>query len=428
MRLKFLLEISDGMDADEARQYLQAADLIVLDGADEAKTFASTLGDQIQELMFSKPVRVKVKGNEQAILSVPIDLEASLWWAAPYIEFSLEKPLRRADFDRLRRVNQSPRIRKALNTAEQLYVEGTQRVVVTTRVSGPLGLGRAFTGFAIRPFSDSQLKEFFIRWFGGESKDAQDILSVLDQNPNMREICRLPIVATIVAVIKENGYDLPHSKTEVYSKRFRLLLERWDAARGVPKRTRIRASDKMMLLMRIALPLHMRHRRTFTREELGKIWSEGFERHYPKCLLDEILYELLVVNSLIYRHSDDQFSLGHLSFQEFLTAQALMHGPPRELLIANFFDPWWRNVLVFHAGLLGDISSLMGSLQQRYGIGTDSKLLSQMIDEARFTKSVVRDFLVDAIADDLMDESDEFFDEPDEFFDQDESSYEEAGD
>jgi hypothetical protein len=85
-----------------------------------------------------------------------------------------------------------------------------------------------------------------------------------------------------------------------------------------------------------------------------------------------------------------EFSLGHLSYQEFLAAKGIVLGQRLEVLRDNFFDPWWRNVFLFYAGIAGDVHKLFGMIQAKTGLRRNRGLLDEMLAEARYSSDFVR--------------------------------------
>jgi hypothetical protein len=289
-----------------------------------------------------------------------------------------------------------------------------KQIIVTTRESGPLKLDGNFIEISLEPFTDEQLEKFVVRWFRGGDRDPGELLDFLAGNPSVRDICRRPLVATLVAAQYESGYGLAHSKSEVYSKRFELLLEKWDASRHIRPRTRVRPNDKLTFLTRLAFELHRAGRRSSAKQDIEDLWREGFADLYPDCSTEDILWELRVFNNVISLEGHAEYSLGHLSFQEFLAARAVIHLQRQDVLIDNFYDRWWRQVIVFYAGLCGDISSFLEELQLRRGVTRDDGLLLAMTCEARFTSRVVRDFLEDALDTDILDDPSSSLERPTE--------------
>ena len=147
----------------------------------------------------------------------------------------------------------------------------------------------------------------------GKCRSYERISEFLKKNSHIKSICRTPMIATLVAALEENNYDLPKSKTDIYRNRFDLLMEKWDRMRGVPNRVRIRPADKMLLLSRLALGIHQRNRSRFTVQELGSVWQGGLSEHYPHVTLEDLVWELQNSNGLIVNAGEEEYDFGHLT-------------------------------------------------------------------------------------------------------------------
>jgi predicted NACHT family NTPase len=218
-------------------------------------------------------------------------------------------------------------------------------------------------------------------------------MTFLKHHNHIREVCRRPLVASLIAAMYQNGYDLPHSKTEIYSQRFDLLLQDWDRVKDTLRRNLVRKNDKMELLTRLAFLLHSQHRREFTREDLDLIWCDAIRSLYPNVSVEDLITELLVTNGVIEKFGLSSYTLGHLSYQEFLTARAVLQLQRERDLLSHYHQKWWREVFIFYAGLRGDISDLLKRMQLLFGLDRNAGLLKDMISEGRFTSPVVVDFV-----------------------------------
>ena len=109
-----------------------------------------------------------------------------------------------------------------------------------------------------------------------------------------------------------------------------------------------------------------------------------------------------MINNVFVPEGFAEYSLGHLSFQEFLTARAIMHGQLFSILTDRFFDPWWENVIVFYAGLCGDASAYFGRLLEKNPLEEVRGLLPRILSEARYTSRAIADFVEEASSEQLI--------------------------
>ncbi len=206
--------------------------------------------------------------------------------------------------------------------------------------------------FRLQEFTDDQVREFFRKWL--TTSKHREVMNFLNENPNVREICKNPLTATILASLVIGDFDLPRSRTEVYSRKFELMLGDWDSSRKVVKRSIANPKDKFKFLSTLALHMHTKHTRRFTEQFAMRIWRSNFGNIRLSMSFSEFLIELVEVDNVVFREGDGEYSLGHLSFQEFLAANALVFKQKVRSLAEKFSDPWWHDVMVFFVGVTGD--------------------------------------------------------------------------
>jgi NACHT domain len=384
---------------------------IIIDGCDEAATAPMRLSSEIAKLALPKPVEEPVLDPLGHEPDIPSDLQTRIRYNGKTKVLVQEKPIASADFERLLILNKGSHFADPLRRLMRRAKSDSPRVIVTTREPVRLEALDWFVRVRLSPFTDDQLDDFFKRWCSGGARGYEPVLSFLKHHPKIREICRTPIVATLVAALYQNGYSLPLTKTDVYAKRFDLLIDRWDRVKGVAIRNRIVSRDKMTFLQRLALHLHEKHKRLFGKKLLTSLWKAGFANHYPTVRIDDLVWELRSCNSLIFPEGKDTYSLGHLSYQEFLAARAIAFGQKMKLLQESFSVPRWRQVLVFYAGITGDISKLLQLVQRTIPL-SDRGLLQELMDEARDTPGDIRQFVEDIIIGE--DRDDDIGEEPDD--------------
>jgi hypothetical protein len=315
------------------------------------------------------------------------------------------------DLERLILSNVDTVFEKPLRELKNSMRSKNPRFIITTRNVAVLGLSTPFLNLRLIAFDDGQMDSFFGNWFGHNTKKHNDVRRFVKANAHIKEICRNPMVATIVAALYENDYDLPQSRSDIYEKRFDLLLRRWDRIRGVQRRTRIVPPDKLRALVRLALSLHRQHKREFTVREFSRIWEGGFAANYPGVDVNDVLWELRYCNNLVYPEGSNRYSLGHLSFQEFLAAKAIVFGQKVDLLISNCYDPWWREVIVFYAGITGDIHHFVERIQEKFALENREGLFEEMMFEARYTPDTVKYVIRDILASEADNDNDLLGDE-----------------
>jgi len=384
--LEFLCSIRAIDESGTIQAVLSNTQLLILDGCDEAATYRTRLANDISSLAGKYPISIDMSSEKTSKLWLPDYLRQVI--VNRRKRLVLSEPLSEPDWRTIILGNASSEWESELSKLKEAFDRSTPRIVITTREADHLELSSTFVQFRLLPFNDHQLNRFFTRWFEGAPAKQHKVIDFLAENLRIKEICRNPITATIVAAIHERDLPLPQSKTDIYGTRFSLLLERWDSIRSVVSRTRITPNDKMLFLTRLALRLHRAHRREFVRQDAASIWRNGLNRQYPDVTVDDLIQELGSVDNVVFREYGDVYSLGHLSYQEYLTARAISLGSHISFLVSKLLDPWWRQVAVFYAGYTGDITKLLSRLSSTADLRPHSGLIREMLDEAKQTSEL----------------------------------------
>jgi hypothetical protein len=394
---KYLDSIGAAPAIQNIPDFLRSLDLVLIDGCDEAATFGTKkLARELRELHCGRNQAVEYEVRPGRDVFIPLDLRhcfgtqsidrkrKSIW---------LKQAVPDLDFDRLLGFDENRAFERAIRELQRNQEQHKVNFIVTSRTVDPLDLSHDFSIFEALPFNDGQLDRFFRRWFDGNKRSYERITQVLDTNAHIKSICKTPMIATLVAALEENNYDLPKSRTEIYSNRFDLLLERWDRMRRVPGRVRIRSADKILLLSRLAFRIHKRNRSRFSGQDLESVWLDGISELYPEVTLDALIWELHRSNNVITNIGDDEYSFGHLSYQEFLVAKEVVNRQNPAFLVDKFEESWWRQVLIFYAGIAGNIDRLFDKLLSRRPISTRDSLVTEMSAEARYSSPALKSFL-----------------------------------
>jgi hypothetical protein len=390
--MEFLRTLSPRLKKQDIKSFIEKSEVIVLDGYDEAATFGQKLMAEIERLLLKSSLSERVDVTSERPV-IPDDLRKHVVFRSRSKSIELCRPVALEEIQRLVSLNKATPFEMPIKRLGERLLKDNPRVVLTSRDSGKLVLSAAFNKICLMPFSDRQLTEFFKRWFANSKKTYKPIIEFLDKNAHIKDICRTPMIATIVAALYENDYDLPESRVDVYEKRFDLLLGKWDRMRGVSQRSRVKPRGKLRFLTRLAMKLHFEHRRRFTAEDARSIWQDSFQRHYEGMSIEDVLDELRLANNVIFQEDVKEYSLGHLSYQEFLAALGIVYSQSLGRLQSQLLDPWWRQVLIFYAGIAGDITPLINMMQKETGVVDKKHLLDALLNEAKHASTVVHDLI-----------------------------------
>lgn len=208
----------------------------------------------------------------------------------------------------------------------------------------------------IVPLSENQQETFVRRWFanveGSESqagrKTAEEMISEIRDNPGVRNLKDNPLMLTAICILYYDQKELPGQRAELYKKFVDNMLHR-----------RFNDPEKVHnFLMTLARKMHMNRRKGIDKqpalEILGRVWPKGGmdEDQYRKHLENE--FNRIEPGCGLLKFEGGQLMFRHLTFQEYLTAAAIMDKERKyDEAIANFWnDEWFREVIELYIGLL----------------------------------------------------------------------------
>ncbi len=230
------------------------------------------------------------------------------------------------------------------------------RIILSSRDT--VNYGNFENAFVVKlsPFSDLQLDQFISKWFSSEPSARGGLAAWLGTNKSMKQVARTPLIAASLCSLYEAHAEMPQTEVELYQKRFELLLGKWEQAKGVaPMQNNVR-KRYLHFLRLVAFRLHKSERRAMPLNgmiDLAKRFYVGEIHGEPSGLVLDCLRR-----GLFEEEATGGLSLGHLTYQEFLTAEHLMTLNPADEIWERLLDPWWKNTLDFYAALRWDISNL----------------------------------------------------------------------
>jgi predicted NACHT family NTPase len=147
------------------------------------------------------------------------------------------------------------------------------------------------------------------------------------ERSNLMELASRPLMITQLAVLFENTGALPQRPAAICKRMIELLLQRWDAERGVTRQSRysnFTVEDKHDLLAQISHYLTCEIQRTrFSDEDLLRAYNDASDRFgLPAAEAREVVGEIETHSGLIVQSGHDHFEFSHLVLQECLCAES----------------------------------------------------------------------------------------------------------
>ncbi len=254
------------------------------------------------------------------------------------------------------------------------------QLIVTSRPYEDQDFNRDFYEISLLPFDDNKQSEFIENWLKSRNRYelVDGILDHLDQCPDVKEITRTPLLATILCILAMNNIPLPQSEVRLYSERLRLLFGDYDVAKGA-YRIDSQREDLYLVARKIAYQLHCRQSRAKSRQEIIIDLENSLKlmaKDKIELAVDELIYPC---NILIPMASNEDLGFGHLRYQEHLVATELNMN--RGIDIGPLlYNPWWRGSLSLYSKMCDGIDHLFEWVTMNSSFRACSGNLRAMID------------------------------------------------
>jgi predicted NACHT family NTPase len=201
--------------------------------------------------------------------------------------------------------------------------------------------------------NDGQINELFDQWFS-DSTDRKDAFKYqLESVPSIKQVIRVPLLATLVLSVYESTSTLPESRIRLYDMFIALMAGGWDVAKRVHRETQFGPQPKTTVLQYLAGRLHLNESREASRSQFKsavRTLLPALESR-SDALLEEIVHDGLLVPVA------SGYAFSHLSFQEYLAAKDLMEpkGKKASEALGRYLsgNQWWKEVLSFYVALSG---------------------------------------------------------------------------
>ena len=229
--------------------------------------------------------------------------------------------------------------------------------VVTCRVMSyrnPL----PFPSFIVMDLSPEQAQEFADSWFRDDEGKAGILRNALSGNERLRNLAANPFLLTILAIIVEQGRELPKRRAELYDECTAILLQLWDEARNTPRSNLFLTHHKEQALEEVALHFMERGERVFAAADLARKVSDVLGRIDPALSVQPFLREIVENSGILRQLSYQEYDFLHFTFHEYYAARGLARLEDRDERVRKHAgENHWREALLLLAGRLDDATS-----------------------------------------------------------------------
>ncbi|MCK4831069.1 NACHT domain-containing protein [bacterium] len=204
----------------------------------------------------------------------------------------------------------------------------TSKIVVSCRSGDYTRQMDGFTVLEICPLSRSQILAIKDKWLG---PDDTDFMRRLKDLPFF-DVANRPLLLTqLLFLYKRYGY-FPEQPIQIYAKLINLLLEEWDAERGIKRTSKYAGFDpkrKSEFLALLAYRLYYSLEKTkFKEDDLITAYRSVCTRfRLPEGEAQHVAREIQTHTGIISIGPKDVYEFCHLSLQEYLCADYIVRAP-----------------------------------------------------------------------------------------------------
>jgi predicted NACHT family NTPase len=219
----------------------------------------------------------------------------------------------------------------------------------------------------IADFDEKQINVFARKWFEGDDRKLASFLSKLSapDNQGLRELAQTPLLLALLCIVFEETLEFPKKKIDLYMRAVDVLLEKWDAKRGITRENEyfiMSRRRKENLLGYLATMNFEASKLVFEKEILAQ-QVEGFFLQLPKDEVvsangESVLRTIQEHHGLIVERSQNLFSFSHLTFQEYFTAKYIIgnaaNGSVNRLIMKYWNNDQWYEIFRMTFGMLDE--------------------------------------------------------------------------
>jgi hypothetical protein len=252
---------------------------------------------------------------------------------------------------------------------------GNNRFIVTARpnayAANPVG---PVDQLKILPFNPTQIQRFVENWYGANLKKqypkemkraqqatrefSQALLKKIRQKPEIALLAQNPLLLNMIAqldYLRES--EIPINRTDLYKKVCNMMLGERDRTRDIPAMI-LKVETQQSLLAQLAYEMHTRQNLDQPDQGVLQLPIEDLQEFFSgkvAAFTDasplEVIKNIETRSELLIEREKDRYGFAHRSFQEFLAAQHIANEKLEAVLLAKLDNTWWRETILFYAGL-----------------------------------------------------------------------------
>jgi len=228
-----------------------------------------------------------------------------------------------------------------------------------------------FTRYEVRDFEMAEVEQFVRNWYlavetategdtpkarRDAAQRASELAAAIRDSAGIRRLVVNPLLLSIVALVHRYRAHLPDRRVDLYNECVEVLLEHWEAAKGLVGR--LLPAQKRAVLQSLARAMHKDEVRQLPRAEVerliaGSLPQVSGEQAKPADV-DLFLSEVRERSGLLVEQEMGTYAFSHLTLQEYLAACEIAGSEDeaeRAFLVDHATSEWWQEVLLLYAGM-----------------------------------------------------------------------------
>jgi predicted NACHT family NTPase len=255
-----------------------------------------------------------------------------------------------------------------------------------------------FTQVIVADFEQPQIEIFANKWFvsvakndkqAGEARAKEFIEKLgLPEHKRIRDLAVTPILLNLTCLVFNNNMgEFLKNRSELYQRGINILLEEWDAERGLERDEvygKLDLEGRKALLTHVAKVSFEENRYFFKQEEIEKYIAD-YLRTLPHAQIDSlqkdsraVLKSIEVQHGLLIERAQGIWSFSHLTFQEYFAAKWFVENAKWQDLVNNHItEKNWREIFLLTVQmLLQDADSMLQLMKKKVNrlVASDQKL------------------------------------------------------
>lgn len=196
------------------------------------------------------------------------------------------------------------------------------KIAITCRTASFHHDMKGFQICEVEDFNQNDIKKFAKKWFSLDTETYSKFISEITVNKSALDLCKNPMLVSMVCIQFQYHRDLPQSRAELYDSCINTLMYRWDTFRSIDREVCISSlshDQKKNIIAKIARMTFDTNAYIFHSDRLRKLLQkevEFFEN--PKIDVDGLIHDYEANHGLIIERLPNYYCFSHLSFQEYL--------------------------------------------------------------------------------------------------------------